>query len=573
MNLPQQADWFLFFVFLSISFAHFIPSYFLNKSQKSDSLGTIRKVNAKKIFKNVIRRFNYDIFRFNGDLSIIVLFLLFFKINKTQATWLFFALLLFGFIYLTYYHIVKKTYNSEPLLINDMIFLRTGITIAIGGFLHYTILFLLIFAFFVLGCFYASAFFINALYSLSSINIPLLITVVFSSSIALFSIVKYFNHPTIYSFLSCPSPTVHFFTNVFNSVKTLKVTKAFKEIDFEALQQVKSIKMTKKPNFHFWVSESYGRIFFKRAEKNESLNQKILTIENSLIEKGWKIVSNYSHAPISGGASWLSYSTLLKGIKIDTHNKYYTLLKDERHLSYYPFLKLMGNSGYKSFYLSALGGYEKVKINWKQLMNFIGAGDLIKFKDLEYEGRGFGLGPSPPDQFSINKGFDLMKRKYPNEPIAYFYITQNSHALWYVPDNVVKDWRILSDKNFDEYGYIEDKELSVRYEKAIIYQLETFANFVLQQSDNNLYLIIGDHQPYSDEENEDDYLTPIHIISKDKEFLELFKKFGFTNGLLPLNGNEITHEAVHSMLLHNLQKRYGAENKPVIEYRKNGIWS
>jgi len=566
--LISAADYFIFIVFIIISFSHFIISYFLNKNQ----LNGISHLNLKTFLKNLIRRFNYDIFRFNGDLSLLVLFLLYFKIDQTLATILFFILLFFGFVYLIYYHIIKKTYNSEPLLINDVIFLRLGITLAMGGFLLYSILFLVLLFLLILIFCYISIFFVEKLYSINGSTIPLLITVLFSSVIALFSSVKYFNHPTIFGFLTCPSPFFHFLTNIYNSFKAYKSTKAFSQIDFKALQKLESIKMDKQPNFHFLVSESYGKIFYKAVEAKPELRQKCIKIEKKLQKGGWHIISNFSHAPISGGGSWLSYSSLLKGIKIESHNKYHTLLKDSRHLAYYPFLKLLANSGYKSYFLSALGGYEKVKINMNQLLTFLGAEYLIRYKDLKYNGKEFGLGPSPPDQFSLNKGFEIMKKQFPNDPIAYFFITQNSHALWYGPDKIVDDWKELSKKDYDGCGYISDKDLSTRYEKSILYQLNTFVDFIMKQNSDNLFLIIGDHQPYSDKANSEDYSTPIHIVSKDQEYIKSFMKFGFTYGLLPKPGNELYHQAVHSMLLQNLQKCYGSKSQPKINYYKNGIW-
>jgi len=565
-----QYNWIVLVLFIAISFLNFLPIYFLNKSKIGSSIDRLEGFKIKKFFKNIIRRFNYDVFRFNGDLSFVVIFFLLFNINQAFATWLFFILFYFGFVYIFYYHIIKKTYNSEPLLINDIIFLKTGVTIAIGGFICQSILFLVGMGFIIIIFYYCSAFFIQKLFALQYYSFPLKFTLISSSLISLFSIFKYSNHPTIFGFLTCPSPTVHFFTNLFNSFKALKTTKEFNKLDFEALQEVEFIKMKEQPNFHFLVAESYGRIFFKNI--NKRLKQKCIEFEEELKAEGWKIISNFSQAPISGGASWLSYASLLKGIKIESHNKYHTLLKDTRHLNYYPFLKLLGKSGYKTFFLSALGGYKKVKINWKQLLRFVGADYLIKHKDLDYKGKEFGLGPSPPDQFSINKGFELMKNRHPNEPIAYFYITQNSHALWYSPNKVVDDWKVLSNKNFNGYGYIDDKELSVRYEKSIIYQLKTLVNFIIKQNEHNLFMIIGDHQPYNDKENEKDYLTPIHIISKDQNYINSFKDFGFTKGIFPQMGNELCHQAVQSMLLLNLQKRYGTDKQPKIKYYKNGVW-
>jgi len=567
-----QLEWLLFAIFIAINFLNFVPSYFLNKNKKKGSLGSIKKLNLQSILKNIIRRFNYDFFRFNVDLSVLLLLVFYLKIDQKVATWLFFIFFLFGFIYFVYYHIIKKTYNSEPLLISDINFLKIGLTLAIGGFLHYTILFFIGLIILIVSYYFASAFFINMLYDAKSLSIPLFATTVVSSLIGLFSAVKYFNHPTIFGFLSCPSPSIHFLTNLFNSFIALKSIKTFKKINFKALQEVDVLKMKEQPNFHFLVSESYGKIFYKRVIENDKLKRKCIEIERELASKDWGIVSNFSHAPVSGGASWLSYSTLLKGIKIESHNKYYTLLKDEKHLSYYPFLKLLSNSGYKSYILNSLGGYEKVKINWQQLMRFLGVEHVIKYKDLDYKGREFGLGPSPPDQFSLNKGFELMKESYPDNPLAYFYITQNSHALWYSPGKVLADWRMLSNEDLNDYGYIDDKELSVRYEKAIFYQLETFTDFITKLDDDNIFLIVGDHQPYSDKENESDYLTPIHIISKDQKVLSSFEKFGFTKGLIPQSGNEVYHEAVQSLLLHNLQQLYGDEAQSKITYKENGIW-
>lgn len=565
----MTSQWFLISIFLVLNFFHFVPSYLYNRISESDSKSNSQSLSIKVIFKNVIRRFNYDVFRFNGDLSIFLLIISIFSISKSAATWIFFGLFLFGFLYLVYYHGIRKSFSSEPVLANDLVFMRTGLTIAVHGYLWLFVLAILGIILTIVLFYFCSAYFIDLFYlhRPSKILIGLMAVV---SGISIFSMVKYFNHPNIYGFLSTPSPLAHFFTNILNSIETLQENKKLKAIDFSAHQVAPNLDLIQKPNFHFIVVESYGSLYYKDIDNRTEAKEKCNDILSTLKKAGWHMRSNYSEAPISGGASWLSYSTLLKGIRIDTHNKYYSLLKDRKHLEYFPILKLFGQSGYKSFILSSLGGYTKVKINWDQLKSFLGASEVVKYSDLEYRGPEFGMGPSPPDQFSIHKGFSLMKQKY-NDPIAYFFISQNSHYMWHGPSKVIDDWKVLSEDKEINLEPINDKDVTDRYVRSITYQLETFVDFINHQDDNNVFVLIGDHQPFNDKKKTDDYFTPIHVISKDKSFLLDLESEGFLEGLMPSKSKAMKHEGVHSLIVSAFQKAFGNTQQKKFPYLKDGV--
>jgi len=193
---------------------------------------------------------------------------------------------------------------------------------------------------------------------------------------------------------------------------------------------------------------------------------------------------------------------------------------------------------------------------------------------LNYKGREYGFGPSPPDQFSIHFAEEELAKEV-SVPRAMFFITQNSHTPFETPTEVVDDWRELNDteNNVPVRSKIWAKPDFARYGDAIEYQLRFLSDFILKKgNDSDIFILVGDHQPASLSIPISKFETPIHIISKDVEFTRLFGEYGFKDGLSVAHSESpIAQEAVHWALLRALIGRYGEEGAKLPEFLPNGI--
>jgi len=425
----------------------FVSAYLVNRKNSSFfPVQLLRKpFSLGSFFANSIRRYNFDIFRFAGDFAILIILLMFLKnvIPISLAKLTISIYMLFAIIHQTYYHSIKYIYNTEPLLINDLILIKRGLSIAFHGFKIWFLIGVVVFI--IITCFIIKLCntFVDAMYTYPSLNFLFLIFLILLSLCSIYSIKRYVNFKSVYGFLCFIMPSVKFYENVKISFKHKEKLQQLKQLPFEKFNKSNLLKLTTKKNIYFIGIESYGSIIYDK-ERFEHFSNLINQLDGTLQKQGWQVSSTHSESPISGGASWLSYSTLLKGMLIESESIYSYLFSDEKHLTYQTFMQRLQNNGYNTYFLSSIGGYEKMKIPWKKTLDFLGLEHLIKYKQLAYEGKHFGFGPSPPDQYSLNKAHSIIKEKETDRPFAMFWLTLNSHYPWDSPEKLVTDWKNLN---------------------------------------------------------------------------------------------------------------------------------
>jgi len=386
---------------------------------------------------------------------------------------------------------------------------------------------------------------------------------------ALYSVKRYTNFKSVYGFLCFILPTVKLLENIKASIKQRQKLKQLKQLNYNQLNQTNILQLNTKKNIFFIAIESYGSLIYNNS-KFSTFDKIITTLDHKLNQSGWKVATSLSESPISGGTSWLSYSTLLKGMHIDSESIYSYLFSDEKHLEYQPFMRHLQNNGYQTYWLSSMGGFEKMKIPWERTLRFLGIQQAIKYKDLAYKGKHFGFGPSPPDQYSLHKAFELVKEQTNKNPFAMFWLTLNSHYPWDSPQEIVESWKLLNKKQ-DKYWIDNGLDIVLKYEKAMTYQLQFLMDFILKNgTEDDIFVLIGDHQPFHIMELENTN-TPLHIISKDELFAEAFECYNFSKGLLLKNNYEVTlkHAGIQSLLIKILNEVYGIQSSTT--FYKNGI--
>lgn len=559
--------------YLAINSLIFVSAYLLNRKRSTFLPMQLfsKPFSLNIFFANSIRRYNFDMFRFAGDLALLIVLTMLLK-NVVPLSFLKAVIsiyVLFAIIHQTYYHSIKYVYNTEPLFINDFILIKRGIGLAFHGFKVWFFIGIIFIIIIICIIIELCSVFVNNIYFSSGFNflfLTFLVSIVFCS---FYSIDRYTTFKSVYGFLCFIMPTVKFYENVRASFQQKEKLQQLKQLSFEKLNESNRLNLTTKKNIFFIGVESYGSLIFD-ASKFFNFTKTVEQFDVALLKEGWKVASAYSESPISGGASWLSYSTLLKGMHIDSESTYSFLFSDEKHLTYKPFMQRLQNNGYDTFFLSSIGGYEKLKIPWQKTLKFLGLKNLIKYNGLSYTGKHFGFGPSPPDQYSLHKAFELIKEQSKNNPFAMFWLTLNSHYPWDSPEETVDDWKMLNQKQ-DIYWIDNELSLKIKYEKAMIYQLQVLVDFILKKgTEDDVFILVGDHQPFHIAEIENTN-TPVHIITKDERFVTAFESYGFINNLASLNSSTVNlkHAGIQSLLIKNLNKVYG--NSTVTTYYKNGI--
>lgn len=346
------------------------------------------------------------------------------------------------------------------------------------------------------------------------------------------------------------------------------------------------IELLNPPNIYLIMVESYGKILMDSEDLFNLYREHIQQFADTLQLHKIHAVSNYSLSPIFGGRSWLSVGTVINGIKIKDQAIYSYLIN--RVKNYPNLIYFLKGEGYVTYSLQPLNrerpGYKLN--NYEQFYQY---DKYINFQDLDFDGPAFGF-RNVPDQYSLNYAYQKFLRHSP-QPFFLFFITVSSHSPWIDLPPYPKDWRdlkSLSSAHIEKrYGETKDKireTLSshytsgfagINYVKHIFYELDFLRDFILHNSESNdVFIILGDHQPPLVMEDKMNFYTPIHIISRDSTFIRQFKQFGFRGGFsFPTDSNNfIYHEGIYSMLARTLSLRYGQTNADSLPaYQPNGI--
>jgi len=319
------------------------------------------------------------------------------------------------------------------------------------------------------------------------------------------------------------------------------------------------------PNFYIFFVESYGKIIADNAFLRPQYTHMMEAINDSLSKNNWSVVTNYSQAPVIGGSSWLSALTLLSGKKIDNQIKYGYFTAN-----YTPdFVTYLHRKGYHSVLLQP-PTRERPGLPVNNLYKF---NTSILYDDLEYTGKKYGWGIIP-DQYSLRFVQESYLSKI-SEPIFLFFTMVSSHVPWDIlqlppyskhpisSEALLKLYNNNQTGKFsspsksktkaspDSYSIIED------YLNFITYDLHVIQQFILNDiSPESVIMILGDHQPPILRQDDLNYQTPVHIISKNPEILDTFKRYNFVPGMVKKSDKEnpVSHEDLFHIAFEALEK-------------------
>ncbi|NJO68629.1 MAG: sulfatase-like hydrolase/transferase [Bacteroidetes bacterium] len=247
-----------------------------------------------------------------------------------------------------------------------------------------------------------------------------------------------------------------------------------------------------------------------------------------------------------------------------------SLLNRENIADFNHLMRYFKAQGYMNYRINAIPDNEKMKIPWTQYSNLYAIDEWIFFKSMNYKGRLYGFGPSPPDQFSLAYAHNYIKNQG-KKPFTLFFITQSSHSPFISPDTIADNWEHLNE------GIMEKKKRSVffrkptvdDYTKAIRYQIMMLTDYILKfGEENDVFILIGDHQPPLITNGKNDgFETPIHIICKNEALIKQFENLGFNRGLeITDRTNTMKHEGFYPIFMKAFLSEYGkpGNSLPVI---------
>ncbi len=556
-------------IFLILNFIVYIPSWLIGVFSKienskdsffKDSLFFILK-------KSFYIRHTDDFLRVVFEMQIVSLVVLFFKpTNTIFLKYIFLTVVIFSFIYVTYVAIITKIFKKMPNLINDIGFAKTGYVV-----FKKQLPFLFLGVIVILGLVgYLSKVSIEKLIDISTklkMIWPLVLIIGLSALSGAISIKKInynqYHNCVSFSFIK------HLISNL---LKSFELKRSLKKLNTSfPYAFADEIVLESKPNLIFIFLESYGSFTLSNEANKNDIKKGIEKLSKTLTKNNFHAVSSLSESPVASGGSWLSHSSILFGAKVkDTaaHDLIFGATNYPAGLASIP--KFLSKLGYKTKLASTVS-HGKNEVNWSKLRNSYPFEDIMLIDDFNYTGKKVyfnGNRYTIPDEYTLNYSFDSITDKSP-----YFLCvsTTNSHYNFVTPTKAVNNWLDYLTEDFELTDGLKKNGLQ-NYFTGMKYHFDYINTFFSSQKlENTNIVIIGDHQPPMVTPLHIDKNTPIHIISKNKDFLNAFKEFGFTDGLWPNKANNTRHESFFSKYLYAVNKAYGKDENVELPIFNDGI--
>lgn len=566
MSKKEIIFWGLFILLNSLLF---VPKFLIDIQTSSffpffEDVGDYREQ-----FKYFFRRENQDPFRISLDLMLLTWILLILrKIKFTILTQSIITCVYVGwFLYQVYHGVLNTLYKQDALFYNDYYLLLEGLSL-LKAESHWWILLLILSGTLLLlfGIVKAVRAFLKSTREItfSSYSKGILLVI---SIISLFAIIDYRTRLDDIR-LVFPSKTYWTFDNIYRSIQVYKATQNFDPIEYKSNYDFKDAELSNRPNIYLIFIESYGNVLYDNETLKAPYTQIIDEKEKLLSAVGWNAVSTLSESPIVGGRSWLAYTSFLLGTKIDRHAVFQYFVNNRQH-NLPTLFKSFQRQGYTSYWLSVLED-KRGDIPYADYSQFYGIDHWIKFTDLNYTGPMYGVLAAPPDQYSLNFAHAIIKSKE-TEPFILFFITLNSHHPFDTPKTPASDWKLLA--NVGKQPNDQTLDVESKYIDAIRYQFDYLTEFIIANgTSNDLFILVGDHQPPIVANKFPGSYTPVHFISKDTSLIKNFGKYQLSPGLKIDNSNPNKyHAGFYSMIMREMFVNYGTNLQVVPSYLPEGV--
>lgn len=498
------------------------------------------------------------------------------SLRRPLARFLLLVSYLFGLIYAVYEAVMRSLYQMEPIFYNQYRMLTEGFAFVIDNFKvpAYYYLLLLLGGLLFLGGLFA------AIRLLTSETVAGGISPVSQALLALLVVLGLGQAVRYQHYLARPEMVVSSLlykvqANAQASAEMYQTVRSFDDRYVRRAYDYRGQALVTKPAVYLLFVESYGSVLYKRPDYLRAYTALADELEGALAAGGWHTASALSESTTWGGGSWMAYTSALFGLDIDSDPEY-SMLMDRYQMDDFPDLgSFLRGQGYRYYGLSSIA-LELPDAKWDRYLNFYGADRWLRYRDLAYDGPKYGWGPSPPDQYSLNRARAIIRAET-DRPYLLFTITQNAHYPWAPLPAIAADWADLNVAGedpapIDAEGISHDIRRR-NYLNAVDYDLRVLVDFILSEEDPNaLFVLVGDHQPPRVSRKEDGWDTPVHIVSRDGGLVESLAAYGFEPGLNVSNLTPSLHHAgIHSLVARLLLEHYGDHKLALPAYLPDGV--
>ncbi len=566
---------FLFWVFfIGINAIAYSIVYILHRDEKASFWPYISTWKLQQKL-GLVASENLDPFRYCVELSVLLLVcrVWFHPMLASVATILYVFLLVFNL----YQYAIRKVYYTDPFLFNDLKLIKNAfvivwsesksrLIIAIPSILVITVGIYQFFQWFF--TFFNDLGTSDVFYVISSLWLVMVVYSIYKFK-GLYKeypkdIFLRYHYILVESFMNLKRSWEHY------QMSKLKVGQKYQDsragITIEPIHQL--------PNLYFLLVESYGSYFYKNNSGKEVSFETLRNFEKDLVENGYKCVSAFSESTTIGGQSWLTYTSMLFGYRIDNNTLFENHLNDENFRKSKGLLQFLQSLGYHNYNLNPITPIVGLHVPYDEMRSLYAIDTWFLADDIDYSGDQYGFGQCAPDQYSLNKAMEMIQRDE-QSPYTLFYLTKNSHTPFIAPP-VVDNWKDLN-KSGEKQRHIHEgffKNPSPEdYQNAIKYEFDIIRQFIKDYGkQEDIFIVMGDHQPPILANKEQHGLTtPVHIISQNDEFLSEFHKYGFTKDLIEAKDPTIKHEAFYSIFLNAFANQFSGNPKNIPEYEPEGI--
>lgn len=563
----QLSEIYFWTMIFFLNFLLFVPIYvfYERRTDFFPSIDLPSPSSLSVLVSNFIERTNLDIFRLHFEWFIIILLWVWLKpVRKKWVLLLIFTFYILQLSYMIYEGFIRSFYLLEPAFFNDYFLFKDLTQFVVKNlnlplYLYLLAPFGLVLAIYIFYKLFSFTFFPLSLDDFgrwSKIGITIFSTLLVGTT--LFYQID-LSQPT--SFVSSFSAKLrHNFTL---SELSKENSTRFNKEEIAQAYNYNGLELAERPDIYLIFVESYGSVLYQRPDFSLSTRTLLFGLDEKLTQNEWFVASNRSEAPTWGGGSWISYTSALAGVRIETHAEYLSLLNQYYDEPFPHLINYLRSQGYESLRLSSISR-ELEDIQLQRYKSFYGFDEWLRFGDLAYDGPLYGWGPSPPDQYALHFAYEYMEQT--PAPNLFFYISQNSHYPWTPLPEIVPDWQSLNDSTLNvtqESGTVNQNELRQNYMASIRYELTTLVNWIVQEGDeDDIFVLVGDHQPARVARRADGFDTPIHIISRNEVFVESFFEHGFVPELLTADVvPNMHHEGFYSLFMTQFFAAFGEETQ------------
>ncbi len=567
----QWGDWLFWAAFWLLNFALWLPLFLFLRADAS--FWPPLEGDWQTVLHSLLwQRESADVFRLNAEFVLLVtLWTLWPRLRRREFFWLFLALYLLQLVYAAYEGFVRSYYMLEPVLYNDVMLFGDGASYVWQSLNLSTAVYL-----------QGALLLIGALLLLWGLHWLLLrgvapsghskMALVVLTALAM-GFVAFAGGQAGGTQTAVSSFTVRVAQNASRSYQAYERVQRFDNRYLAPFFQFTTNNLAQKPNIYVIFIESYGSVLYQRPDFRIRYGRLLHRLETQLADAGWQAASSRSLSPTWGGGSWIAYTSFLTGLQVESHAQYLRLFQRYQEESLPHLFNYLQTQGYGRYQLSANADEISDEV-WQRYRQFYGVDTWLRFRDLAYTGPLYGWGPSPPDQYALHFAANWL-RETAVAPYIFFFITQNSHYPWAPLPPLLEDWRALNDAPAPAPPAqpMPHGELRRHYVTAIEYELQMLTQFILQEGrDDDIFILVGDHQPARVARYADGWDTPIHVISRDATFVRAFHEYNFVSGLATDTVEARLHHAgFYPLLMRMLLQRYGAEGAILPPYLPQGV--